>query len=110
MDKAFSALGNLIKSGSDMVASGSSIYGDITSAGNSADDLSALLSISKLSHGHYDDHETHGGYGGYGGHGGHGGGYKGDPDCCPLVVDPLALASLIGFIGAATALLNTVIT
>ena len=30
--------------------------------------------------------------------------------CCPLVVDPLSLFSLLGFIGALTALLNSVIT
>ena len=39
--------------------------------------------------------------------GGYSGGYG---DCCPLVVDPLTLAALLGFIAAATAFLNTVIT
>lgn len=44
---------------------------------------------------------------GYGGHSGHGGG---GTECCPLVVDPLTLTALLGFIAASTALLNTVIT
>ena len=57
-------------------------------------------------------HHSDTGYGaqssGYGGHSGHGG-YK-DPDCCPLVVDPLTLAALFGAIAAGTVFLNTVIT
>lgn len=38
------------------------------------------------------------------------GGGGGGLECCPLVVDPLTFFALIGFIGAATAFLNTVIT
>lgn len=33
-----------------------------------------------------------------------------EPECCPLVVDPLTVISLIGFIAAATGFLNTQIT
>lgn len=48
-------------------------------------------------------------YGGYGyGHHGHGHGYK--LECCPLVVDPLTLAAILGFLAAATALLALVIS
>ena len=36
--------------------------------------------------------------------------YGGQKPCCPLVVDPLSLLALLGFIAAATALLNSVIT
>lgn len=36
------------------------------------------------------------------------GGYK--LECCPLVVDPLTFVGLLGFVAAATAFLNTVIT
>ena len=39
---------------------------------------------------------------------GYGGGHKG-ADCCPLVVDPLTVAALLGFIGAATAALSNLI-
>ena len=35
---------------------------------------------------------------------------SGDEDCCPLVLDPLLLASLLGFVAAATYFLNVVIT
>jgi hypothetical protein len=37
------------------------------------------------------------------------GSYSGG-SCCPLVVDPLTVTALVGFIGAATFFLNTVIT
>ena len=36
------------------------------------------------------------------GYGGHGSYSSGGGDCCPLVVDPLTFAALIGFIGLAT--------
>lgn len=50
-----------------------------------------------------------GGFGHHGyGHGGHG--HKKKKDCCPLVVDPLTLAALMGAIGVATGFLNTLIT
>ncbi len=71
-----------------------------------------------------DDHHTATGYGTTSHGGGHavaslsghgsvhsGGGYgSSDPECCPLVVDPLTLAALLGFIAAATALLQPLIT
>jgi hypothetical protein len=42
--------------------------------------------------------------GGYGGD--HHGAFSGGGDCCPLVVDPLTFAALIGFIGLATYFFN----
>ena len=47
--------------------------------------------------------------GGYGGHGHHSG-YGKKKECCPLVVDPLTLAALLGSIAVATFFLNTLIT
>lgn len=52
----------------------------------------------------YGHHETH--HDSYGHHGGYSSGYH---DCCPLVVDPLTYAALLGFLAAATYLLQTVI-
>ena len=49
--------------------------------------------------------------GGGSGHGGGGSHYElSDPECCPLVVDPLTLGALLAFTAAATALLGTLIT
>ena len=42
--------------------------------------------------------------GGYGGD--HHGAFSGGGDCCPLVVDPLTFAALIGFIALATYFFN----
>ena len=39
----------------------------------------------------------------------HYGSYSGGGDCCPLVVDPLTYASLLGFIALATYFLNVLI-
>ena len=65
----------------------------------------------------YDTHhntEHHGGYtsgyGGHGGHGGHGHGGYGKLECCPLVVDPLTVAALLGTLGLATMILNALIS
>ena len=44
---------------------------------------------------------------GYGGD--HYGSYSGGGDCCPLVVDPLTYAALLGFIALATYFLNILI-
>ena len=52
----------------------------------------------------YGHHETH--HDSYGHHGGYSHGYH---DCCPLVVDPLTYAAILGFLAAATYLLQTVI-
>ena len=41
--------------------------------------------------------------------GDHYGSYSGGGDCCPLVVDPLTYASLLGFIALATYFLNVLI-
>ena len=55
-------------------------------------------------------HSGYGGHsGGYGGHGHHSG-YGKKKECCPLVVDPLTLAALLGSIAVATFFLNTLIT
>ena len=67
-------------------------------------------------------HSGHGGHSGFGhsGHGHHSGyghhesygheshGY-GHYDCCPLVVDPLTYLAILGFLAAATYLLETVV-
>ena len=63
------------------MASGLSAYRDIDSTGTAAGSYSS----------------------GYG-HGGHKG-----ADCCPLVVDPLTVAALLGFIAGAAALLQNLI-
>lgn len=87
------------KTGSEMAAAASSGYP------STAYESNAL--------GAYGGHGGHGGHGGYGsGHGiGHGSGHgHGKLDCCPIVVDPLTFSALLGFIGAATAFLNTLIT
>ena len=41
-----------------------------------------------------------------GGHSGGHGSFSGGGDCCPLVVDPLTFAALIGFIALATYFFN----
>ncbi len=46
---------------------------------------------------------------GYGSHGSSSYGKK-KLECCPLVVDPLALTALLGFLAGATAFLNVLIT
>ena len=51
------------------------------------------IEISSSGHGHYASHDVM---------------YQ--PECCPLVVDPLTVAALMGFIGAATFFLNTQVT
>ena len=59
------------------------------------------------------DHGGHSGYGyGFVDHGGYPeyGGYSKGGDCCPLVVDPTIVITLLGFIIAATYFLNIAIT
>ena len=56
----------------------------------------------------YDDH--HSGYGADVGYGHSGYEYHDDHMCCPLVVDPLALCALLGFIAAGTYFLRTAVT
>lgn len=74
------------------------------------------LSASFDDHSGYESHGGHSGYGssGYGGGGGHSGhsgyGVKGSIPCCPLVVDPLTLGAILGFLGLATALLIPLIS
>lgn len=60
---------------------------------------------SHSGYGHSGYRDPYGSPSGYGG--GHGGGHK--DDCCPLVVDPLALTALLGLLAAATVFLNNVI-
>ena len=56
--------------------------------------------------GYGSDHKDH--YGGHSGHGHSGGGYH-DDKCCPLVVDALCLAAILGAIAGAALLLARVI-
>ncbi len=58
--------------------------------------------VSRQDHYGYDDHG--GSHSGYGHHGGH------KEDCCPLVVKPLVVLSLLGGLALAAALLNVAIT
>lgn len=64
---------------------------------------------SLISRSAYDLGTTGGSGGNYGGFSGHGGGYTSSP-CCPLVVDPLTLVTLLAGIAGATFFLNTAIT
>ena len=71
-----------------------------------------ILAAKKLSMSRSDPYGSYSGYGGSGGgghssYGSHSSGYG--SDCCPPVVDPLTWLALLGFIAAATYLLNEVI-
>ena len=100
------------KEGQDSLGSHSSGYGGNPSgySGSGIDRSSG--------YGHHSGGGHGGGGGGYGHSGGHSGGYSGhsghsggghSDKCCPLVVDALCLAAIIGSIGGATVLLSRVI-
>lgn len=62
------------------------------------------------SEGNYGGYSGHGyGHSGYG-HGHSGGGYGHKEKCCPLVIDALCLAAILGALAGATVFLNTAIT
>ena len=60
-------------------------------------------------HSGYGGHSAHGGHSSGYGHSGHSGGYGKKDECCPLVVDLLCLAAILGAIAGASLLLNQVI-
>lgn len=96
MNQALSGLTKLFSSDNDdLEAAGSSGYGGSYDTTLYVTGLGASLSKGG-GHGHS-------GYG-HSGHGGH------KTECCPLVVDPLTFSAILGFLGLATALLNTLIT
>ena len=78
----------------------------------SANDISDyMLGSLDYDYNDADDIDRNDRHSGYGGHGSHSGsGYGGGKEaCCPLVVDTLCLAAILGAVAGAAALLNQVI-